>query len=118
MNIKEINSKIAIIVNRNGMGDAPMELAHILVKNYFSLLIAEEKFPAYICVYGDGVKLTCEGSPIVEELKGIEQKGTKIIICKTCLVYNNLLDKVSVGSVGTMLDILDIQQNSTKIIYL
>ncbi len=118
MSLKDINSKIAIMVNHNGMGQAPQELSHILVKNYLTLIHSEEKDPAYICFYGDGVKLTCEGSPVIDQLKAIEQSGTKIIICKTCLVFNNLIDKVRVGTIGTMLDILDIQQNSTKIINL
>lgn len=115
---KEINGKVAVIVNRNGMGEAPAELSHLLIKNYLTLIISEEKYPSYMCFYGDGVKLTCEGSHIVAELKVLEIKGTKIIICKTCLAYNNLMDKVKVGTVGTMLDIIDIQQNSTKIINL
>ncbi|MFA5848340.1 MAG: DsrE family protein [Bacteroidales bacterium] len=118
MSIKEINSKIAVIINRNGMGDAPLELSHTLVKNYLTLIHDEERYPAYICLYGDGVKLTCEGSHVIKELRALEAKGAKIIICKTCLVFNNLIDKVKVGSVGTMLDIIDIQHNSTKIINL
>lgn len=115
---KEINHKIAIIVCRNGMGEAPEDLSHLLIKNYFTLLNSEERYPAYICFYGDGVKLTCFGSHIIEELKALEQNGSKIIICKTCLAYNNLLEKVKVGTVGTMLDIIDVQHNSTKLINL
>ncbi|NTV18675.1 MAG: hypothetical protein HGA83_04530 [Bacteroidales bacterium] len=118
MGIKEINSKIAVIISRNGMGEAPQELSHTLIKNYLTLLISEGRCPSYICLYGDGVKLVCEGSPVIEEFRAAESSGTKIIICKTCLVFNNLLDKVQTGSVGTMLDIIDVQQNSTKIINL
>jgi len=118
MSVRDINSKIAVIVSRDGMSDAPTELSHTLIKNYFTLLNSEEKVPAYICFYGNGVKLTCHGSHIIEELKVLENNGCKLIICKTCLVYNNLLDKVVVGSVGTMLDIIDVQYNSTKLIHL
>ena len=118
MDISAINSKVTIVINSNGMGSAPRELTHTLIKNYVSLLNDEERIPAYICLYADGVHLACEGSHIVEELKALERSGTKIIICKTCLVFNNLLEKVAVGSVGTMVDIMDIQHNSTKVIML
>ncbi len=118
MGIKEINSKIAVIISRNGMGEASQELSLTLIKNYLTILVSEGRYPSYICLYGDGVKLVCEGSPVIEEFRAVESKGTKIIICKTCLVFNNLLDKVQTGSVGTMLDIIDVQQNSTKIINL
>ena len=113
-----MNSKITIIINRNGMGDAPEELTHILIKNYVSLLNEENRTPTYICLYADGIRLACEGSHIIEELKALERAGTKVVICKTCLIFNNLLEKVAVGSVGTMIDIMDIQHNSTKIITL
>ncbi len=118
MTIEEINKKIAIIINRNGMGEAPQELSQVLIKNYLSLLISEEKYPTYICFYGDGVKLACNDSNVIEELKSLEKMGSKIVICKTCLIFNNLLSDVQVGTIGTMLDIIDIQQNCTKLINL
>lgn len=118
MRERDLNSKIAIVINSNGMGDAPQELSHTLIKNYLNLLLTENRVPAYICIYANGVVLACEGSHILEELKRVETAGAKIVICKTCLVFNSLLDRVAVGSVGTMLDILDIQHNSTKVITL
>lgn len=114
----EINSKIAVMVNKNGMGDSSPELTHALIKNYFTLLKSENHVPSYICMYADGVKFACEGSNILEELAQLEEAGSKIILCKTCLVFNNLLDKIKIGTVGTMLDIIDIQHNSTKVITL
>ncbi len=118
MDIKKINNKIAVIINSDGMGSAPKELSYLLIKNYLTLLNTEDRTPSYICMYGDGVKLACEESPVLEELGTLEEKGAKIIICKTCLIYNKLLDKVRTGSIGTMLDIIDIQHNSTKLINL
>ena len=112
------NEKITIIVNRDGMGEADAELSTLLIKNYLSLLISEEIAPSYICFYANGVKLNCTGSPILEELKILEKMGCKLLICKTCLVFNNLLDQVVVGTVGTMLDIFGAQINSTKVINL
>jgi len=114
----EINSKIAVIVNRNGMGESSPELTHALIKNYFTLLKSENHIPSYICFYADGVKFACEGSHILKELKVLEEAGTKIILCKTCLIFNKLLDKTRIGIVGTMLDIIDVQHNSTKVITL
>ena len=57
-------------------------------------------------------------SGFTDELVKLESMGSKIVICKTCLIFYNLLDKVETGSVGTMLDIIDIQYNSTKLIKL
>ena len=92
MSTRDINSKIAVVINKNGMGTAPEELAHTLIKNYLTI--------------------------INSELKAIEEKGCKLVICKTCLIYNNLLESIKAGTIGTMLDIIDIQHNCTKIITL
>ncbi len=113
-----INLSLGLFVTRNGLGEAPTELQQILVKNYFSLLVKEEETPAYICFYADGVKLACTGSAILEELKTLESRGSKLIICKTCLHYFNISDQVETGMVGTMHDILDIQLRVGKVINL
>jgi hypothetical protein len=113
-----VNSSFGLFVTRNGLGEAPAELQQILVKNYFALLVKEEETPAYICFYADGVKLTCTGSVVIEELKTLESRGAKLIICKTCLHYFNISDQVEVGMVGTMHDILDIQLRVGKVVNL
>ncbi|MDP3453054.1 MAG: DsrE family protein [Bacteroidales bacterium] len=113
-----LGNKIAVMINREGMGEGSPELSIILVKNYLTLLKSENRVPAYICLYADGVKLACEGSPVCMELKALEESGCKVIICKTCLIFYNLLEKLVCGTVGTMLDIIDVQHNTTKIINL
>jgi hypothetical protein len=110
------NTSLALMVTRDGLGEAPAELQKILIKNYFSLLVMEKLTPNFICCYSNGVKLTCKGSPIIEELKSLENRGTKIIICKTCLSYFNIEDQIETGMVGTMHDIVDIQFNAGKVI--
>jgi intracellular sulfur oxidation DsrE/DsrF family protein len=112
----ESNTSLALMITRNGLGEAPPELQAILVKNYFSLLVTEETIPDFVCCYGNGVKLTCKGSPVIEELKALESRGAKIIICKTCLNYFQLEDQVETGMVGTMHDIVDIQFKTGKTI--
>ena len=109
---------LALLATSNGLGQAPDELQLILAKNYFALLIKEEYTPNFICFYADGVKLTCKGSPVIEELKALEYRGTKLIICKTCLNYFKLVDQVEAGMVGTMHDIVDVQLNVKKVINL
>lgn len=110
------NGKITVIVNRYGMGNADEELSLLLAKNYFTLLYEENNIPAYICFYAEGVKLTIEGSPVIEELKALESKGAKLLVCKTCLNYYKAVEKVKAGTVATMLDIIGAQQNCTKAI--
>lgn len=103
---------------QNGMGSGNSELAHTLAYNYLNLLLEEEELPRFICLYNEGVKLLCDGASTIQPFKDLQEKGVKIIACKTCLNYYNLTEKVEVGIQGTMIDIIQIQKIADKVISL
>ena len=111
-------NETVILVTREGMGDAPPDLQVTLITTYLKLLIENELNPAAICFYGNGVKLVVEGSPVVGLLETLEARGVHVVICMTCLRYFNLSDKVKVGIVGGMGDILAAQVKAAKVISL
>ena len=108
----------AILVTRNGMGEADPKLQIKLVSTYFKLLDESNTLPAIICFYAEGVKLVVTGSPIIDSLKSLEEKGVHIILCNTCLNFYDLSDQVQVGIVGGMTDIIEAQRRAKKIITL
>jgi len=59
-----------------------------------------------------------EGSALLERLADLEHKGVHLIICSTCLNYFGLTDKVKVGIVGGMPDIIEAQIRASKVITL
>jgi len=107
-----------LLITANGMGKAEPELQLMLMGKYLELLSQLHALPAAICFYTDGVKLVCEGSPFVERLQDLEAKGVRLIVCSTCLAYFKLTDKVKVGIVGGMGDIITAQANAAKVISL
>ena len=109
---------IVILVTRDGMGSAPNELQHILGSKYFQLLLIDEKPPDAICFYANGVKLVCEGSPVIEHLRALQDKGTRLIVCQTCLDFLGLTDHVQIGIIGGMTDIIEAQWRADKVITL
>jgi hypothetical protein len=116
---KERKMKNAIIlITSNGMGKADEKLQLSLLGKYFELLLQDVDLPAAICFYTDGVKLVCEGSPVIAALRDLENKGVRLIVCSTCLSYFNLTGKVQVGIVGGMGDILEAQTKAEKVITL
>lgn len=100
------------------MGSADLTLQHKLLDTYLKLLVENNSLPAAICFYTDGVKLVVEGSPFLERLSEIEQKGVRLIICSTCLNHFGLSEKVRIGIVGGMSDILEAQSRASKVITL
>jgi intracellular sulfur oxidation DsrE/DsrF family protein len=112
-----MNNTVILITN-NGIGKADEKLQQILVGKYFELLVQNGSLPAAICFYTDGVKLVCDGSPAIEQLRGLENKGVRLIVCSTCLNYFDLSEKIQVGIVGGMGDILEAQVKAEKVITL
>lgn len=100
------------------MGDAEPELQLKLMTTYFKLLDENNLLPAAICFYTNGVHLVIDGSPVLDQLKSLEAKGVRLILCNTCLKYYNLADRVQVGIVGGMTDIIEAQRLASKVISL
>jgi intracellular sulfur oxidation DsrE/DsrF family protein len=107
-----------ILITNNGMGQADLALQQNLIGKYLELLLASGDLPAAICFYTAGVKLVVEGSPVLTQLAALEQKGVRLIVCSTCLNYFGLSEKVRVGIVGGMGDILTAQAGAEKVITL
>ncbi len=107
-----------ILITREGMGSADAQLQIKLIDTYLNLLLENGSLPAALCFYTEGVKLVVEGSPLLVRLSEIEKKGVRLIICSTCLNYFGLTEKVKVGIVGGMTDILEAQGKADKVITL
>ena len=105
-----------ILVTNYGMGNADAELQLLLFRKYCELLLQNASLPHAICFYTNGVKLVCEGSPVLDQLKELESKGVHLIICSTCLGYFEQTGSVRVGIVGGMGDILEAQSKAEKVI--
>jgi hypothetical protein len=100
------------------MGSGDRDLRHKLIRTYLQLLNSHESLPAAICFYTEGVYLVIDDSPVLEELLALEAKGIHIISCLTCLDYYHLTERLKVGVVGGMSDILEAQLRADKTITL
>ncbi len=51
------------------------------------------------------MKLTVEGSPLLEQIKRLEAEGVQVLSCGTCLDFYRLKDKLQVGKVTNFMEI-------------
>jgi hypothetical protein len=116
--IKADSESTVILINNDGMGAAEEALRHKLLKVYLTMLQENGLYPGAICFYATGVKMVVEVSPVLDLLRSLEEKGVRLIICITCLQYYGLAEKVKVGIVGGMSDILLAQWMAKKVITL
>jgi len=115
--VSSIKSTV-IQITKNGMGNADKLLQHKLIKSYLKLLIESKELPDVITFYAEGVKLTVDGSPVLEELQTLSDKGVLLFICSTCLNHYEIAENVRIGIQSHMPDILTAQQKADKVITL
>lgn len=107
VNSDEIKLKETIVViDSDKMGDGDEEFSKTLLKGFIYALSSQDIPPAKILFYNTGVRLTTEGSASIEDLKVLEKAGAKIYSCGACLNNYGLTEKLSVGEVTNMYDIV------------
>jgi selenium metabolism protein YedF len=100
--------------DRLGFGDDALGLK--LMVNFLRTLKEMGDDLWRLVFVNNGVKLTIEGSEVLEDLKAYESAGLKILVCGTCLDHFNLLEKKQVGETTNMLDIVTAMQLADKVI--
>lgn len=101
-----VNPRV-VVIESEYMGRGDDVLGKMLMKAFINTLKDCEKRPATLIFFNSGVKLTVEGSPVLESLKTLLEAGTTILVCGTCLDFFHLKDKLAVGVVSNMLDIAE-----------
>jgi len=97
-----------VLIRGEGMGQGNEELGMLLLVNFLRMLGERDAYvPRMVFLLNHGVKIACIGSPMLEHLAKLVEKGTNLVICKTCLEYLELTDQVAVGKVGGMNDFIE-----------
>ena len=92
-------------ISAGTMGSGDDELGALLLRSFLKTQAELEQKPDAILFYNDGVKLCCEGSYLLDDLRGLEATGVEIIACGTCLNFFELSEQLRVGRVTDMLEI-------------
>jgi selenium metabolism protein YedF len=108
--------KIMVMCATDRIGFGDDELGLKLMVNFIKTL--KEVGPELwrLVFVNNGVKLTIDGSQVLDDLKAFESEGLKILVCGTCLDHFNLLERKQVGETTNMLDIVTAMQVADKVI--
>ena len=101
---------------RKGMLVVLSKLGTSLMKAFVFALTKQDQLPDTILCYNTGAYLTCEGADTLEDLKLLESEGVTILTCGTCLDFYGLKEKLAVGGVTNMYDIVERMENAAQII--
>jgi selenium metabolism protein YedF len=100
--------------DRIGFGDDDLGIK--LMVNFLRTLKEMGPDLWHLVFVNNGVKLTVDGSEVIEDLKALEDGGLKVLVCGTCLNHFNLLERKQVGETTNMLDIVTAMQLADKVI--
>lgn len=103
---KEDSAKVYLIAS-DKMGEGDEELGKILIKGFISTVKELKPLPAKIIFINSGVKLAVLEEDVVLNLKELEEKGVKILLCGTCIDYYGLKEEMRVGEISNMYEIAD-----------
>ena len=105
-----------VVLSANTMGTGDPKLGTSLMKAFVFALTKQDQLPDTILCYNTGASLTCEGADTLEDLKLLESEGVTILTCGTCLDFYGLKEKLAVGGVTNMYDIVERMENAARII--
>ena len=114
--IPDVKSDFVIAVDTATMGRGNDELGKVLMKGFIFAVTQLEKLPKTILFYNGGATLTTEGSDSLDDIKSLEAQGVEIKTCGTCLNYYGLTDKLKVGEVTNMYDIVETLAKASKVV--
>lgn len=99
--------KKGYVIGSDKLGKGSDDLGKILMKGFLYTLSETKPYPNFLIFLNSGVKLTTEGSESLDDLKKMESAGVKIVSCGTCLDFFEIKDKLKVGNISNMYDIVE-----------
>lgn len=88
-----------IILNQDQMGHGDRGLGQQILATFLKKAIALPHFEA-IAFYNSGVKLVGPDSPVLAELRALEERGVDLVPCGTCLKHFGI--QPAVGKIADM----------------
>lgn len=89
------------------MGDGDPELGRLLMETFMDNLKLQEQLPTHVVLYNGGVKLAMKDSPVCNSLTELEELGTRIMLCGTCIDHYGLQFDIGVGMISNMVVITE-----------
>jgi len=112
-------SGYAVFIGKDTIGSGDPVLGYNLMKMALYTLAQGDSIPAHILFMNDGVKLPAgEEQQVIDSLMTLVEKGSVVLVCGTCLNFYGIADRLKVGIVSNMYDILSAMQHADKVITL
>jgi len=100
------------LITGDQIGISAEEAGKKLMQTFLYSLAQLPKAPEIILLVNAGVKLAAQGSEVLDNLKAIAEHGADIRSCGQCLNYYGLTEKLAVGKITNMMEIVEFLTSS------
>ncbi|MCL2353329.1 MAG: hypothetical protein FWC69_01715 [Defluviitaleaceae bacterium] len=106
---------LAIALNGEYMGKDE-SIGKVFLSNFLNSLSGAATCPEYIILYNSAVKIACQNDFDIENLKMLEARGTKILLCGTCVKHYDIESQIKIGTISNIHEITQVMMNAKKLI--
>ena len=110
----DASSNVIFLITADQLGISAEEPGKKLMQTFLYSLAQLPKAPELILLLNTGVKLAAEGSEVLDNLKTLAGNGTDIRSCGQCLNYYGLTEKLAVGKITNMMEIVEFLTSSRR----
>lgn len=112
----EHQAETVVIVPGDTMGRGDDALGATILGGFLRTLAAVEPKPDAVVFYNAAVRLLAPESPHLEALHALDDAGVDLLACVTCLEHFKLTERLAVGQVSNMREIVQRTLAARKVI--
>lgn len=105
-----------VLVASDELGRGSPELGRVLIRSLIKTLSNTERKPERMIFVNGGVRLTADGSDLIDDLKAMEESGVELLSCGTCLDYFDLKEKLRAGRASNMQEIVETLTDADRVL--
>jgi selenium metabolism protein YedF len=110
------DSGFVVLIDTETIGRGDDNLGRILMGSFLHTMLASDSLPWRIILLNGGVKLASQGSEFLGVLIELSSRGVEILSCGTCLDFFHLKERLQVGRVSNMGEIVASLVAATKVL--
>ena len=113
----KLPSGSVVYISSETMGHGDDKLGSILIRGFLKTLMDLSPLPKSIIFLNGGVKLVVEeAEKTVPAIKALAEAGVDVMSCGTCLDFFEMKDRVAVGRVTNMYEIVETLAETTRVV--
>ncbi|MBM3316502.1 MAG: sulfurtransferase-like selenium metabolism protein YedF [Candidatus Eisenbacteria bacterium] len=107
---------VVVLLSGAEFGAGDPQLGALLMRAFVKTMPEVAPLPQAILFINDGVRLTTDGSPLLDDLRGLAERGVRLLSCGTCLDFHRLKDRLAVGEVTNMFEVVSLLTAADRVI--